>query len=352
MKKIKKSIITKNIKDFRINRSIKKDHIPKAGDVAVFQVISIGKHKAIQGENGNNTYIFPEDYILASFGTRYATHQFEGYVPQKYYPRYQILGQGGVVGILKSMHMKFDDIGATEVRLIGYAVDENNEVINTKYYNEEALSFQPFKKRNYKVYLSLGASMDSGKTTTAAFLSRALMRQKQKVAFIKLTGTVYAKDCSIVRDCGAHTAIDFSYYGYPSTYLCKTNEILNLFESLLNKVEETNPDAVIIEIADGLLQRETRALINTKSFMQMIDYTVLSCADSLSVVSGIEILSDIGKKPWILSGLFTASPLMVNEVRQMTDIPVFTLEDFMDKEKFNEITNPEKEEIRIAVNEF
>jgi len=352
MKKIKKSIITKDINNFKINRSIKKEYIPKAGDVAVFQVISIGKHKAIQGENGNNTYIFPEDYILASFGTRYATHQFEGYVPQKYYPRYQILGQGGVVGILKSMHMKYDEIGATEVRLIGYAVDENNEVINTKFYKEKMEAFHPFKKRDYKIYLSLGASMDSGKTTTAAYLSRALMRQKQKVAYIKLTGTVFSKDRRIVSDCGAHMSIDFSYFGYPSTYLCNNKELLDLFESLLNKVERINPDAVIIEIADGLLQRETHALLNTKSFMQMIDYTVLSCADSLSVVSGIEILSELGKKPLMLSGLFTASPLMVNEVKQITDIPVFTLDDFMDREKFQEISDPDKEDIRIAVNEF
>jgi len=352
MKKIKKSIITKKIEEFRIIRSIKKTYLPKSGDVAVFKVLSIGKHKAIQGENGNNTYIFPEDLILVAFGTRYATNQFEGYLPDKYYSKYQILGQGGVVGILKSMHAKFEDIGATEVKLVGYAVDKNNNVINTRYFKEEPKLFNPFRKRDYKTYLSVGASMDSGKTTTAAFLSRGFMKQKKKTAFIKLTGTVYAKDCSVVRDCGADIAIDFSYCGYPSTYLCETKELLNLLESLLIKIEKINPDSLVIEIADGLLQRETNALLKNKSFMQMIDHTILSCADSLSVASGINMLSELNHKPSLISGMFTASPLMVNEVKQITDIPVFTLEDFMDKKKFNNVFRRQEEEKIIQVNEI
>ncbi|MCF6169329.1 hypothetical protein [Lutibacter sp.] len=349
MKKIKKSIITKSIKDFKIDRSIKRTYIPKSGDVAIFQVLSIGKHKAIQGENGNNSYLFPGDKILATFGSRYASNQFEGYLPKKYYPKYQILGQGGVVGILESMHAKFEDIGATEVRLVGYAVDGNGNVLNTIYNDYEPIQFNPFKKRDYKIYLSVGASMDSGKTTTAAFLSRGLMNQKKKVAFIKLTGTVYAKDCSFVRDCGAKIAIDFSYCGYPSTFLCDTKEILVILETLLDKVEKIKPDAVVIEIADGLLQKETKALINHKPFMQLIDYTILSCADSLSVASGIDILSKINYKPNLVTGLFTASPLMVKEVKENFDIPVFTLDDFMNKETFNNIFRT-TEETRIKIN--
>ncbi len=311
--------------------------MPKPGDVAVFQVLKIGKHKAIQGVNGNNTYIFPGDRILATFGNRYASGQFEGYVPTNYSPKFEILGQGGVVGTLKSWHSKFDDIGATEVKLIGYAVDDNEKVINTIYKGVERLPFNPSKERDFEIVLSLGASMDSGKTTTAAFLSRGFMMQKKKVAFIKLTGTVFAKDCSVVRDCGAKTAIDFSYCGFPSTYLCETDELLDLFETLLNHTERIKPDVVVIEIADGLLQKETSALINNAAFMSTIDSVVLSCADSLSVNSGIDILTKINHKPILLSGLFTASPLMIKEVEDQTDIPIFTLDHFTDKMTFGNI---------------
>ena len=337
METIKRSIITKNVNTFKVNRKIRRVYRPKAGDVAVFQILKIGKHKAIQGVNGNNTYIFPGDKILATFGNRYASAQFEGYVPSKYSPKYQILGQGGVVGTLESWHSKFDEIGATEVKLVGYAVDGNENVINTIYKGVERLRFNPSKERDYDIFLSLGASMDSGKTTTAAFISRGFMMQKKKVAFIKLTGTVFAKDCSFVRDCGADTAIDFSYCGFPSTYLCKTNDLLDLLETLLNRVERIKPDVVVIEIADGLLQKETSALINHKSFMSMVDNVVLSCADSLSINNGINILSKVNHKPVLLSGLFTASPLMIKEVQDQTDIPIFTLDDYTDKMTFETI---------------
>lgn len=337
MKKVKKSIITKRITEYKIDRKIKRTYMPKAGDVALFEVVRIGKHKALQSENGTNAYIFPGDRILATFGTRYASAQFEGYVPTEYQRRYQILGQGGVVGTLKSQHAKFDDIGATEVKLIGYAINDKGKVINTKYHDVIPVMFQAKKQRDYQIYLSIGASMDSGKTTTAAYLSRGFMNKGKKVGFIKLTGTVYAKDCSFVRDCGARTAVDFSYCGYPSTYLCKTHEILTILETLFQRVERIKPDVVVIEIADGLLQRETKALIEDRSFMNLVDGIVLSCADSLSIASGLDILEKQGHSPMCLSGLFTASPLMVKEVRDYTLIPVFTLEDFCTASKFDSV---------------
>ncbi|MFO7659257.1 MAG: hypothetical protein R6W78_19535 [Bacteroidales bacterium] len=342
MEKIKRSIITAGIDNYKVNHQIKKTHLPKAGDVAVFQVIKLGKHSTIQGLNGNNTYIFPGDKILGVFGNRYASEQFEGYVPDGYYPTYQLLGQGGVVGRLESYHSKFEEIGATQLKLIGYAVYHNGSVINTQYHNTTPITFNPFRTRNYKIYLSVGSSMDSGKTTTAAFFSRGLMLQKKKVAYIKLTGTVFAKDCSFVRDCGALTAVDFSYCGYPSTYLCSTPELMTIFETLLNRVERVIPDVVVVEIADGLYQKETQQLLHHKPFMGLLDGVLFSSGDSLSVVKGVEVLSKIGHKPIIVSGLFTTSPLMIKEVKKSIHIPVYTLEDFVNTSVLNEVLNKQE----------
>ena len=52
----------------------------KAGDVALFEVLEIGKHTQIQSL-GRNLTITPGDRVLGVFGARYATNQFEGYVP-------------------------------------------------------------------------------------------------------------------------------------------------------------------------------------------------------------------------------------------------------------------------------
>lgn len=326
MKKIKKTIICKGINDYKINRRMNKLYMPKAGDLAVFKVLELGKHLAVQGENGNNCYIFPGDLILAAFGNRYATDQFEGYVPTQFHKEYQILGKGGAIGILASMHTKLEDIGTTNVQLVGYAVDNYDEVINTKFFEKERITFDPKKERPYEIILSLGTSMDSGKTTTAAYLSRGLRAAKKKVAFIKLTGTVFTKDRHFVRDCGADIAIDFSTFGFPSTYLCSQSELMDLHESLLQNVESIEPDYVVIEIADGLLQRETAMLLQNHHFMSQISSVIFSAADSLGVISGLQILKRMNIEVFAISGLFTASPLLIEEVEGVAQQPVLTLE--------------------------
>ncbi len=351
--KIKKSIICKKIDSEIINKDIKKIHKPKAGDVAIFKIKEIGKHTRIQTVGGNNNYILPGDLIMAVFGNRYATEQMEGYVPEEYCTTYHILGQGGAIGILKSMHTKFDLIGPTTVSLVGYMVDENGLVINTKYYNnlhESILSIS--NTNNQKVILSLGTSMDSGKTTSAAFLTRGLKLAHKKVAFIKLTGTVYTKDKDMVSDYGANVALDFSDFGFPSTYMCSTAEVLNLYQRLLDQVQTYNPEYIIVEIADGLLQRETSALIQNRSFMNNVSGVLFSATDSMSAIAGADILTKLKFNVIGVTGIFTTSPLLIDEVRHQSNFTVLIGEELMSKSIVDTIeqkTNNSKFENKMAI---
>lgn len=323
---IKRAIITKGLGEFQIDRSRAKTYIPRAGDLAVFKVKEIGKHNSIQGVNGNNCYIFEGDFIMAAFGNRYASEQFEGYVPTGYHKEYQILGKGGAVGVLKSMHVKFEKIGPTNLKLVGYVVNQQSEVVNSKYLILEEQPFLPIRRHPFHTILSLGSSMDSGKTTSAAYLARGLKASKKRVAYIKLTGTVFTKDRHFVRDCGAYTALDFSNCGFPSTYMCEIDELLNLYETLMHEVAKGKPEMVIIEIADGLLQRETQMLLQHHSFKEQVDDVFLSGGDSMSALHGIQILKNFGYVPFGVGGLFSASPLLAEEVEDNTDIPVISLE--------------------------
>lgn len=329
--KIKKAIICKQVKHYYISTYLNNTYVPKAGDVAIFKVLTIGKHKAIQGDSGKNRYIFPGDYIMGAFGNRYATNQFEGYVPDRVMDTYQILGQGGCIGVLKSSHAKLEKIGATQLKLVGYAMGDDKQVINTHYLTESEIPFNAYRARNYEVILSVGSSMDSGKTTSAAYLCRGLKQAGHKVAFIKLTGTVFSKDKRLVRDCGADMAIDFSNLGFPSTYMYPLRSILNIYEALLQKSEVIEPNYVVVEIADGLLQRETDLLLRSQKFMDTVSHVMLSCGDSLGVLSGLSYLRDLNVEPFAISGLINASPLLRQEVVDAIEIPVFDLDDLMSK---------------------
>lgn len=335
--KIKKTIACREIESFAINSSINNTYIPKMGDAAIFEILSLGKHYTLQSDSKRIITIVEGDLILADFANRYATEQFEGYVPNEPTLELDILAAGGAVGILKSKHASFKHIPATRVKLIGYAVDDKDgTVINTIHRTTKRITFNGNVPNQAKVILSIGSSMDSGKTTSAAYLARGLKTTGKKVAFIKLTGTCYTKDKDLVFDCGADTAVDFTDAGYPSTYMCSKQDILDLYQTLLHKLAADKPDYIVMEIADGLLQRETEFLIRDKDFMKTISQVMFSCGDSLAVFFGLDFLSKLGIKPSFLSGVFTMSPLLTKEVKDRCNIPVFTIDELMTGEFLRE----------------
>ncbi|WP_187174115.1 DUF1611 domain-containing protein [Algoriphagus sp. AK58] len=321
-----------------------------AGDVALFEVTHLGKHTQIQSA-GRNLTLALGDQIMAVFGARYATNQFEGYVPETLQEHYHILGGGGVVGILESSHSKFETEGPTQLKMLGMVTDSSGQILNTIQVGQPHLSkFDGTAASKTKVILSLGSSMDSGKTTTAAFLCHGFAQQGINAAYIKLTGTAYPKDRNLAYDLGAITAVDFTKYGYPSTYLISEQELLNLYESLLAEVLPFQPEYVVIEIADGIFQRETRMLLRNPVFMSTVHQVVFSAGDSLSAVQGVQTLNQWGIMPSALSGLFTASPLLIKEVKEflyerqeLLFLPILNLEDLsagkwpMVKENFSQL---------------
>jgi len=328
--RIKRTISCGEIEYTSIDKSIVKSHIPKFGEVALFEVLEIGKHSSVQSETKRNVTILEGDLILAAFANRYATAQFEGYVPDKPTEVLDILGAGGAIGIVTSKNAYFEHIPPTKLRLVGYATDANGQVVNTIYNKTKESVFTGNVPNNAKVILSVGATMDSGKTTSAAFLARGLKTSGKKVAFIKLTGTGYSKDKDLVFDCGADVSIDFVDAGYPSTYMCSKEEILNLYQTLLDKLAPENPDYIIMEIADGLVQRETEFLLRDKSFMNTIHNVVFSSGDSLAAFWAISFFEELEINIAIIGGKFTMSPLLIREVQERCDVPVYTLDDFVD----------------------
>lgn len=325
-KRIKKTYICKNIREYHIDEALSATHLPVAGDVGVFEVLSLGKHTHMQNEEKRNAAIYPGDLLLAAFGTRYATGQFEGYVPGSVMDEYHILGAGGTAGIIHSMHAKFENTGPTRLKLIGYAVNEERRVLNTKKVME--LQLKPYKgvmQSFTRIILSIGSSMDSGKTTTAASLVKGLKKAGMRTGFIKLTGTVYTKDRDLVYDNGADVVTDFSEMGFPSTYLCSEDELMSLYETLLGSINATGLEYVVVEIADGIYQRETEMLLKNTRFMAGVDAVIFSAGDSLSAVQGTRALQEMHIIPTALSGLFTASPLLVKEVQSKVQTPVFTI---------------------------
>src|SRR5215813_15613280 len=97
--RIKKTYICREVVNWDLKTDIPDDYCPQAGDVGIFEVLYIGKHLSIQSETKGNCTIVEGDHIMAAFGTRYATEQFEGYVPEHLNQELHVLGAGGTIGV-------------------------------------------------------------------------------------------------------------------------------------------------------------------------------------------------------------------------------------------------------------
>lgn len=327
--RIKRTLVSKGIHDYSLNKEIVNTYLPKAGDLALFEVIELGRHKNAQTDDKRNAAIFPGDFLLATFADRYATSQYEGYVPKQHYEFYQIIGAGGVIGIVASQNADLDDYEPTKVKLIGYCCEPDGSVINTKFYKKQRHAFTGKVPGDMKIVLSIGSTMDSGKTTTAAFTARGLKATGKKVGFIKFTGTAYTKDRDFVFDCGADVVSDFAELGFPSTFMCDKGILLDVYQTLLVQMASEGVELLVMEIADGLFQQETSALLRDKNFMSTIHSVIFSCGDSLSALQGLNTLEELDIVPNLISGRFTMSPLLISEVKNFVEMPVLTIDEIM-----------------------
>jgi hypothetical protein len=118
------------------------------------------------------------------------------------------------------------------------------------------------------------------------------------------------------------TIIDFSDYGFPSTYLATKQELIDLFNTMLANLEQFNPDVVIMEIADGILQRETNMLLADSFIKKRTEGIILAAESAPSALYGVEYLRNLGYTIIAVSGSMTSAPLSVKEFQQHSDVHV------------------------------
>ena len=299
---------------------------PKMGDLVVAEVLSVGKNKTIEERTGRTMYLFPGDLIVGAFGNRYATDQFEGYIPQGPIETCDMLSVGGVCGEVVSQH---DSVASpTKLRVLGLAADKAGQPINSRSYGLLAQE----RSGGAEVILVVGSAMNSGKTTTAGTLARALSRSGFEVAAAKVTGTAAGKDTRYFESCGARPVLDFTSAGYPSTYMTSLEELLDMHHALLGHLQATQPDYVVLEVADGIFQRETRMLLDSPAFRASADHVFFAAGDSLAAECGVRFLKALDLPLRATAGALTQSELSVAEAEAATGVPCIGIDRMMDGE--------------------
>jgi hypothetical protein len=170
--------------------------------------------------------------------------------------------------------------------------------------------------------------MNSGKSLAAAACCQALAAAGYKVRASKVTGTASLKDILLMNDAGAHPFTDFTYLGYPSTYLLPEEELLGVFNQLDLKYANNPRNFWVVEFADGIIQRETAMLLRAPDVQARIYKLVFCAGDAFGAIGGVRVLKEqFGLTPHAISGLCSRSPLHIRELAEFTDIPVFNSAD-------------------------
>jgi len=298
---------------------------PVAGDVALVRVETTEFHKHITTAENRRLRLYPGAQFVGVFGNRYAAAAFEAEVQGTC--NLNMLTAAGMIGTVKSKHHGVAE--PTQLSLVGFLRDADGARLNLK-----QRLFRPAAERRLpkNVLYIVGSGMNSGKTTTAARLIKGLCRLGLNVAACKLTGSVSNRDQDEMAAAAEHQCIDFSDFGFPSTYLCAKEELMELFYTMMTELAPGDPDIVLVELADGLLQRETAMLLAEPEILQAGRGVVLTAAGSLSALWGAERLRQLGYKIVAVSGKFTSAPLAMREFSENdSNIPVVSSADTGDE---------------------
>src|SRR5262245_3831675 len=133
---------------------------PKAGDLVLARVDSIGYHSALQLPDGRRKHLFIGDEIVVAYGNRYAPNQFEAVVPKTLGPC-QLVAAGGVAAKALSWHSSVTK-SATQITPIGLLAGPTGEPANLRDYALPSIDRLP--SRLPPIIAVVGTAMDSGKT--------------------------------------------------------------------------------------------------------------------------------------------------------------------------------------------
>ena len=323
LERAKRAFTTRRI-PFESGMRLLRSGNPRAGDLVLARIEALGQHQRLESPHGRRAQLYDGDEIVVAFGERYAPDQFEAVVPDDLGPCDLVAG-GGVAGKVLSRHAKMRR--ATRIQPIGLVADSFGRPVNL---SRHALSQRPLREGRPQVVAVAGTSMNAGKTTTAAGLIHGLSRAGLKVVATKVTGTGSGGDVWSMVDAGATRVLDFTDMGHASTAGLPLEQVERTALSLIAHCAVEAPDAIVVEIADGVLQRETAFLLSSPAFRAAIDGVLFAAGDALGAVGGRDWLMAHGHRVAGVSGLVSASPLATREAEAAMGMPVLTLDQLRD----------------------
>lgn len=300
------------------------------GDMILGVVMSIGNHRRIQLPSGRRSTLYPGDIVALPCAARYAPDQFEG-LAEIDPDGCDMLAGGGCVGRMVKQNERIKS--PTRIQPLGRITGPDGRVLNTKDFALEARQTEP----TIPTICVIGTSMNSGKTTATVALSHGLTLAGWRVAALKGTGTGSFGDYNEYVDTGAEYVADFTDVGMATTYLEPMDRVRRGIDRLLVEAGEQGCDIAVMELADGIFQKETAALLADPVARLRISGFVFACGDAIAAAGGVAHLAKLGIQPMTLTGMLSCSPMAVQEAEAETGVDVMTRAQLLDPAEANRL---------------
>ncbi|MCP4283342.1 MAG: DUF1611 domain-containing protein [Gammaproteobacteria bacterium] len=322
--RVKTAYTTRRIDLSQAATVITGDVAPVRGDLLLASVSRIRQHTRIELPNGRRARLHIGDEVLVCYGDRYAPDQFESRIPDNLGPCH-LVAAGGVASLMTTRHQRMKP--ATELMPIGLVGDSEGRRINL---HQARIGSPSFSGRRPFTFAVAGTSMNAGKTTAAAHLIKGLDKSGLRVGAAKITGTGSGGDVWFMFDSGADPVVDFTDAGFVSTYRASQHELEEILATLTSFLARQNLDVIVLEVADGIMQTETAAILESPEFKRLVDRMIFTAGDAMGAAAGSRWLVDRGLNVTAISGSLTASPLSMRETEQAADMQVLDTKQLAD----------------------
>jgi hypothetical protein len=238
-------------------------------------------------------------------GFRNALHGYVGHVPDSVAPgdELNILNLGGVIGKCTSFNpnvgapyrleilgavMHYPTFGEREPRPL--VLERSADLLDPQL----PASLPP-------IMVVVGTAMNAGKTTAICQVLRHMKRAGKTVAVAKCTGVSLLRDTLEMRDFGAAKTMSFMDLGVVTTAAADGPPVTRAIIAALAK---TSPDAILLELGDGLLGTYGVAeILSDPEIKAALTATVLCASDPVGAWGGVYLLRErFGITPCALTG--------------------------------------------------
>jgi len=173
---------------------------------------------------------------------------------------------------------------------------------------DNALKPTTFLKKSALVVVVAGTCMNSGKTVAVTEIIKQAHHAGLRIAGGKLSGVAALRDTLNMQDSGACATASFLDCGLPSTV--DAGNLAPMAKAILNKLNENEPDLIVVELGDGIVGGyAVDSILQDSDIKQATAAFVFCASDYVGVIGGIEVLRRLGIEIDVIAGSVTDSQM-------------------------------------------